>query len=583
MARMKTLRSRLWILGVLLTAGLANPAAGLYLDEDQDVSLRARVYSQASIRTTNSQGDTTPVAKAGQLVQQRNFFNPELEAKLTSYTTWMKDSWLSFVAPDDFSGRLAAWGFYDGIYDYGSSQFGRSAGQVNADYPDVTKRAGAFYLEGPSFNPKGRSINALFPGVEVQNPHDVYATRQRINELYFNYGKGPFFLRVGKQAISWGESDTIAILDQNNPFDFTLAAPGVFEDLDEARIPLWTVRTSYTVPDFIPGLSSSFVEAYWVPGDLDVNTGILPVLTASPYSVPRKDPQSLVQQVGGGLVTAQFVLFDHVPQKRFGSSRYGFRTQTIVNRTYTLSAWFYTAFPSTPVPISHGITAGVFTVETVHDKLTPVFGVGNTFFLEPLDGIVRMEAEYFNREPAFIPDINLGVNKNTATTAGALGVLTNCSNEKCRTARASYLRWELGFDRFFFLRPVNPTNSFTWVTALVGSWNLDETSQKDFRYAGQTKPGTTGNSPDDFVQQKKVETFAQTHLQTDYMHGRLSPSATVILNLRGTYALLPAVTYRWTDWLLFDLSLIHIGGAFEGLGFFRDRNQVSLRATYQLN
>ena len=169
----------------------AAPAAAIYLDDDQNISLRTRIYSQAAIRLNDSQGDTTPTTKRGQLVQHRNFFNPEFEAKLTSYTTWMKDSWLSFLAPDDFSARLAAWGFYDGIYDYGSSQFHDTAAKINAAYPDVTKQTGAFIFEGPTFNPKGKTLDTIFPGVEVQNPHDIYASQRRVNELYLNYTKGP--------------------------------------------------------------------------------------------------------------------------------------------------------------------------------------------------------------------------------------------------------------------------------------------------------------------------------------------------------------------------------------------------------
>ena len=37
---------------------------------------------------------------------------------------------------------------------------------------------------------------------------------------------------------------------------------------------------------------------------------------------------------------------------------------------------------------------------------------------------------------------------------------------------ANFLRWELGYDRFFFLRTLNPSNSFALITALVGSWNV---------------------------------------------------------------------------------------------------------------
>jgi hypothetical protein len=171
----------------------------------------------------------------------------------------------------------------------------------------------------------------------------------------------------------------------------------------------------------------------------------------------------------------------------------------------------------------------------------------------------------------------------------AFQVLSACNPDPqtgrspCKVPKANFLRWEIGFDRFFFLRALNPTNSFTLVTALVGSYNLDETDKKDFRFNGQRKPGHEGTSPNDFVQLKKVEAFGQAALQTNYMHGRLTPMMTLILHSRGTYAVLPSLQYRFTDWLLFDLKYIHIGGAYQSFGFFRDREQISFRMTYQLN
>jgi hypothetical protein len=35
-----------------------------------------------------------------------------------------------------------------------------------------------------------------------KNPRHIYASQNRINELYFDYTHGPFWLRVGRQAIS---------------------------------------------------------------------------------------------------------------------------------------------------------------------------------------------------------------------------------------------------------------------------------------------------------------------------------------------------------------------------------------------
>src|SRR5205814_10456527 len=54
-------------------------------------------------------------------------------------------------------------------------------------------------------------------------PYTTLFRSFRINEAYFNLAKGPLFVRVGRQTISWGESDTIALLDQSMPFNLTMA------------------------------------------------------------------------------------------------------------------------------------------------------------------------------------------------------------------------------------------------------------------------------------------------------------------------------------------------------------------------
>ena len=596
MRRMATFSGWWWTLVLILGLGQVRTAGAISLDDEGKVTLRLRAYSQGAFRLGNSHGDTTPDVKAGQLVEQRNFFNPELEAKLVSYTSWMKEAGLGFLAPDALDFRLAGWGFYDGTYDYGPSQFHDQLGKTQAKFFEAT------------------DVSQVLRGTADQNnARDIFESQRRVNELYLSYSKGPAFLRIGRQAISWGESDTVALLDQNNPFDLTLSAPGLFEDVDEARIPLWTIRGSYSLFDTLGPLSSGFVEAYWVPGDIDTTTSIVPPPTWSPYSAPGPDPQS--NPLLNILNHPQFALVDHVPAPKMANSRYGVRVQTVVARDYTVSAWFYTAFNQAPVPLIDSVAKPlpsspacvvaapgtpnpckpILSTELVH-QLVPVMGVSNTFFFQPLNGIIRMEAEYFNREPAFIPSANLlipQVNTRPAllTTAckNAQGNPTQCVGQFAvagRLPHADFLRWELGYDRFFFFRPLNPTNSFVWVTAIVGSYNMDETSQKDFRFDGQQKPGTASNpkpQPADFVQVQKVEVFGQTHVQTDYLHGRLTPGITLIGYQRGTYAVNPTVTYRWTDSLLFDLNLIHIDGAFQSLGFFRDRDQISVRATYQLN
>ena len=149
---------------------------------------------------------------------------------------------------------------------------------------------------------------------------------------------------------------------------------------------------------------------------------------------------------------------------------------------------------------------------------------------------------------------------------------------------ADFLRFELGYDRNFFVRALNPTNTFLFVGAFVGSWNLSETfGHEDFRYYGQRKPTPTGlriganvndlpddlqavrklrTVPTDFVDLKPFEGFVQGTVQTDYLHGRLTPRLITILNLRGSYVVAPSVVYRWSDNALLEARYAAIMGEF---------------------
>jgi hypothetical protein len=609
-----------------LVAVAASPAAAVYIDEDQNISLRLRAYSQFSVRLRDSRSaipeepspvtgereetQTVPGVKAGQMVQNRWFANPELDANLTPYLRWMNKGVMKWLAPDDLRMRVAGWLFYDGIYDYGPDQFNRSQKMINENFNNFVPfqtsrpdgiREGGWYLQGRKVRvdqlrdsdgaARASSIEEFFPGYELKDPREHYAHHRRINEFYLSYSKGPVFLRVGKQSISWGESDTIALLDQTNPFNVLLSAPGFFQDIDEARIPLWTVRASYDLFSNIGPFSSGFVEAYWVPGSIDTNVGYSPILTASPYSAPGPDPGR-----GNPIFpsTFQFIYFDQLPEKNLGNSRYGFRFQTVYDRFLTLQAWFYRTFPQQPVPMkigfspqeglrrdiqvvdTNGRATNLFIVSLQH-RLTSVYGVAGTFFSEWLDGIIRINAQLFENEPGFIPDVNLRIGSPSESVFGA-GDLP----------LADVLRYELGFDRFFFFRPLNPTNSFILTASIVGSWNLDHTSNKDFRAGGLVKTGLRdgiqrGSEIDDYVQAKKAEAQAQITLQSDWMHGKIQPRLTTIVYTRGTWAVHPSVTYRVSDWLLLGADFRWIGGEYQALGFFRDRGDLSFRVTYQLN
>ena len=68
--------------------------------------------------------------------------------------------------------------------------------------------------------------------------------------------------------------------------------------------------------------------------------------------------------------------------------------------------------------------------------------------------------------------------------------------------------------------------------------------------------------PTDFVDLYAYESFVQTHLQTDYLHGRLTPSVMAIIGFNGTFVVPVGVTYRHTDSMLLETgSSVRCGNA----------------------
>jgi hypothetical protein len=612
----------------------ASSAGAYYLDKGRRFDVRLRAYSQLGILTEDAETlGNPPQYDAGDLGQHRNFYNPEFDARLTDFTRWMGDApGLRFIRPDDFKFRFAWWGFYDGIYDY-----------LNPEWNDRRRTYLTRFSETDDLD-ETRQFND-----QNKNPRHIYASRNRINELYVDYTKGRFFTRIGRQGISWGESDSIALLDVSNPFDLTLGAPGLFQDVDEARIPLWTIRSTIKLVDNWRFLSGLFADMYLVPGVIDTTVPINPITAGiSPFNPDVSDPQQqIIAQGQGGL--AHLVLADRIPEKKWSNSRWGVRLTSILFRDYTVQGWFFRTFNQAPMPrlvspggidlnslgllrktvvddrgfrtdeclgISGGATnpngvtpAGrscgprVPIITILERRLENVIGLSATWFNQWVNGIIRTELEYFLDELAFIPTKNLNARSQIPRS---IQVALGQEPVQTSSPKADYLRGLLGYDRFFFFRALNPSNSITLSMALNMQYNL---SGSQFRNP-QPKPGkpqaenavvpgvpgcetaaaaaanplcvTTPSK--NFEDQYRFETFLQTAFQSDYMHGKLTPRLVIILDPSGTFAFVTSATYRITDSFLAGLSWIAIESTRKsGIATFRAHDMLQLRLTYQLN
>jgi len=203
------------------------------------------------------------------MMQNRFFFNPELDTKFTSF---LPHGWL-----DDLSGRLALWGFYDGLYATGPEQYRATAA-------DIT------FHNGPNgaFQTKGYSRDRRSPATRCSaNVRDIYGERWRVNEAYMNISQGPLVRAHRTAAISWGEADTIGLLDANNPFDTTIVTrclPGPRRDAHPA---VDVARHLPAVSTDLGPFSSGLLDTYIVPGMIDTQTSPLQMQSRrAPYSAP---------------------------------------------------------------------------------------------------------------------------------------------------------------------------------------------------------------------------------------------------------------------------------------------------------
>ncbi|MFH1889008.1 MAG: DUF1302 family protein, partial [Candidatus Omnitrophota bacterium] len=87
-----------------------------------------------------------------------------------------------------------------------------------------------------------------------------------LRDCYLDYTNGPWFLRMGKQQVAWGQADGITILDRVNPVDLT---EYWLQDFVDMRIPLWMANINYA-----PKLNSN-LQFLFIP-DFEASTATYP-------------------------------------------------------------------------------------------------------------------------------------------------------------------------------------------------------------------------------------------------------------------------------------------------------------------
>jgi len=635
---------------------LAPSAFAVYLDEGKFFRLTATLYTQTRFRLEDSRGPLGPQTQTtffsggtplntqmGNLVQWRNYANPIFEGNLTKPLGVAR--WL-----DDLSFRFAGRFVYDGIYDFGPDEFREAlrAYNVSAKTPakdgsvglggnqPVPIFVGTKPVEREGDPNKGSVRAARLRDQDLFDPRSTFAEQTEPWEIYVNVQKGPGFVRIGRQNLSWGETDGIRLLDVINPIDnfFGLTFD---EDLDEKRIPLWMIRTNLQVIDTWGPLSSVGIENFLVPGAIDTTQG--PVLYQGflhPYAPPTGCDAQLIADnnvaepvVGDsnippgcrnalppsspfrGLVKTS--LYERLPNKIMKHSRFGVRLVGVVLNDYTVSLAAYRTWADNPAPRVHyndsvalpapvNLTVPMSpVVELTHGRETIVGGTLSFYQHHLLPGVVRTEFGYFFSEPGQVQLANQG--------DGPSGITDTF------VPQADFIRWMIGYDIFELNVPwISRSNNIIVITQWFNSVRLSSNKPyeelvrransallrnippvlpdrspppqvpDDFgKFQLVANPGRPGSHPILPAVFDRYNATWSVAVQAFMMHGNLIPQIVGVAFTEGDFGFLPNVVYRINDSVQVKVGYAGIYGKFSQLGLFRDRDQIGVRFSYLLN
>ncbi len=556
-----------------------------FLDESQTLRFNGRVYNRTAMAVENAGGNTrlqTPY-NSFNMLQNRSFVQVELRHDLVDLVEGSYEGHLSVLAPllkplqwlqlEDISYFVTYRGEYDGVWDYGPDVFSeRFPLHSNCGQPSKQKRT----------SPR------QFADCSRVNSRRSLRMRHRLFEAYVDLSWASLFLRIGRQNLSWGETDAFRLLDQINPLDASFG--GFLVSLDDRRVPLDMVRTVYSFEDVGP-FSELNIEGY---GAFDKNISS-PVPVGSPWSTPNPPGiRSVVKK----------------PAQNFKDTRGGFRVTARVGELTLSAAHYYTFLdapevrivtPRTRPPISlaafeQAVNAGRasqfivdhFQANVLYPKIA-ISGLTASFPVPKWYAIIRSEAAVFWDEPFF-------KNSGAAHLLGPVlsgGQITPGYRQvgvdpitgspllayENDIAHSHVVRWVLGIDINRYIRALNPQQSFIISGQMFGTHIVDfnDTSLASAGPYGfghfaipVSEPSRQNRSLVNIDQHQFVNTLS---ISTSFRSGVIKPQLVFFYDWQGSWLVQPGVTLTRDPFRL-TLQYNYLDGQYNGIGLLRDRDNL---------
>ena len=430
---------------------------------------------------------------------------------------------------------------------------------------------------------------------------DNYYNETNLREFFVNFRTASWLdIRLGRQLVAWGESGNSRLLDVVNPVDATWHQ-GILESYEDQRMPLWMVRVLADVPALRGGL-----DVVWVPMlplmERPEDTVTVPLTFVNAWGLPTP-PKQLDDSVGPDKINSKRLLIPH----DFGTdSRVGFRWKGKAGKSVNYSLMYYwthqmsppipkyTERPGAYDPNTQGFTAtrtsfDVF-LEFPRQHILGFSLEGQVPF--PLGTMLKLEGAV---------ELPRTYAKNSAFNRGRLEYPANAVERwPFQQKQYTVIQYALTLQQPFWIRPVNREEPFVLVfqfqhTAIPGIHDLDKegavvdvpgydttvVSQNSYKFIGAlftsflkgtiTPKITAGFIPKTthWVVQRQGE-IEKWSLQHQSMNNG-SGFATFSLGFKLMDTMRATVAY----------NRFFGDQPYDGLGFYRDRDEVNVTVKYQ--
>jgi len=361
-----------------------------------------------------------------------------------------------------------------------------------------------------------------------------------LRELYLDMSLSRFWTRIGRQIVSWGETDAFRILEIVNPLD---SSYNLFFILpEENRIPLWMGRFIFTFPDF-KSFTNTDLEFLVIPD-------IRPTLQApagAPYAIPIPLEMPTIGNLEIGLA-----LHEDVPSSRIENSEFGLRLTSLFKRLNFSLAWFY-GIQDNPSPRLSSVDillAGGTSI--ISDDWTQL-GLA-----EIIDAIRRFETDFdvtVNMELVhpYLHTVGFSYNVFEDRTAGTFrGEFTYTWDMAVLDLRAPDLvgrvdriDWAVGFDRNTWIHFLNKSTTFLFSLQLIGRHYQDYIPNE----------GELLGFPVTLNLIRRDSYIATLTARTTYYHGLIIPTLFLGLDFDGLLLSNFMLQYLVNNYLSFTLGI----------------------------